>query len=101
MIVGMLACLGSKMDIFAQARFLYFALMGVFLHNNSKINKDFALHESARVSSQAAVRRPPRASPARCSRSADREAVDRIALQHRTRAVCRLPGGSRARTRGH
>ena len=32
----MLACLGSKMDIFAQARFLYFALMGVFLHNNSK-----------------------------------------------------------------
>jgi succinyl-CoA synthetase beta subunit len=36
------------MDIFAQARFPYFALMSVFLHNNSKIYKDFPcmnLHE--------------------------------------------------------
>jgi succinyl-CoA synthetase beta subunit len=36
------------MDFFAQARFPYFALMSVFLHNNSKINKDFPcmnLHE--------------------------------------------------------
>src|SRR4030067_1028290 len=86
------------MVIHVRACLPYFALMGVFLHNNSKINKDFPcmnLHEY-----QAKQLFGAHGIPVPARKAGKRESADRNALPHRTRTVSRLSRGPNTRARG-